>query len=152
MVEQALQLELMNDLKFKKLRSNAILPDKTHALDACFDLYASEEIKNDEYNLWFALGLAVEIPDNHVGLIFPRSSISLQHLSLANCVGVIDSTYRGEIEVRFKKTAVSFPTPYSVGMKIAQILVIPIPQFKPVFVRNLSNTVRGSGGFGSTGV
>ena len=97
-----------------------------------------------------------EIPKGYVGLVFPRSSIRKTDLSLTNCVGVIDSGYRGEIQATFKKIFGKNDVrldelDYNVGDRIAQIMIIPYPSVTFVEVDELSQTDRGEGGFGSTG-
>jgi dUTP pyrophosphatase len=94
----------------------------------------------------------MEIPKGYVGLVFPRSSVRNQDLLLSNCVGVIDSGYRGEIQATFKKTNGLDSLKYNVGDRGAQIMILPYPQVKMNEVTELSNTERGDGGFGSTGV
>jgi dUTP pyrophosphatase len=103
----------------------------------------------------YGTGIAVEIPTGHVGLLFPRSSITKapSGVSLKNSVGVIDSNYRGEILVRFEKPThetygVNIPV---VGDKIAQLIILPYPTVHFEEVQELSDTNRGDGGFGSTG-
>jgi dUTP pyrophosphatase len=93
----------------------------------------------------------MEIPMGYVGLVFPRSSVRNMDLNLSNCVGVIDSGYRGEIQGTFKKTQGLDSLKYNVGDRGAQIMIIPYPKIKFVEVDELSSTDRGEGGFGSTG-
>lgn len=138
-------------VKFKKLAPEAVIPSYAKPGDAGMDLVAtSKEFDTEKEKLVFGTGLAVEIPEGHVGLLFPRSSIVKTLLSLANSVGVIDSGYRGEIKVIFdpghrpKKN-------YEVGDRIAQLIIMPFPRVEPVEAFDLSDTARGSGGFGSTG-
>ena len=87
----------------------------------------------------------------YVGLVFPRSSIRKMDLALTNCVGVIDSGYRGEIQATFKKTQGLDSVKYNVGERGAQIIIMPYPKVNFVEVDELSSTERGDGGFGSTG-
>ena len=94
----------------------------------------------------------MEIPQGYVGLIFPRSSVRNQDLLLTNCVGVIDSGYRGELQATFKKTNGLDSTKYNVGDRGAQIIILPYPQVFMVESDELSDTERGTGGFGSTGL
>ena len=93
----------------------------------------------------------MEIPKGYVGLVFPRSSIRNQDLILSNCVGVIDSGYRGELQATFKKTNGLDSLKYKVGERGAQIVILPYPQIRMIESNELSNTERGEGGFGSTG-
>lgn len=139
------------EVKIKKLVPEAIVPVYAKEGDAGLDLTAtSREINNQFIEL--GTGLAIEIPKGFVGLIFPRSSISKTDLILANSVGVIDSGYRGEIKCRFKANkSVDIMTMYSVGEKVAQLIIVPYPQINLVEVDELTDTARGEGGFGSTG-
>ena len=83
--------------------------------------------------------------------MFPRSSIYRKDLFLTNAVGVIDAGYRGEVTAKFKSTSQRLPTSYNVGDRVAQLIVIPIPEIEFVEADKLSDTVRGAGGYGSTG-
>jgi dUTP pyrophosphatase len=93
----------------------------------------------------------MEIPSGYVGLVFPRSSVRNQDLILSNCVGVIDSGYRGEIQATFKKTMGMDSQSYNPGDRGAQILILPYPKIYMTQVPELSDSERGTGGFGSTG-
>jgi dUTP pyrophosphatase len=139
------------DIKVKKLHPNAVIPSYSKVGDAGMDLTITSEIENTTYSVSYGFGIAVEIPKNYVGLIFPRSSVRNQDLILSNCVGVIDSGYRGELQATFKKTNGLDSLKYKVGERGAQIIILPYPQVKMVESDELSNTERGDGGFGSTG-
>lgn len=91
-------------VKFKKLTPNAVIPTKAHPTDAGFDLVATRRVFDEYGSVTYNTGIAVEIPKGYVGLIFPRSSAYKQDLIVANCVGVIDSGYRGEITAKFRPT------------------------------------------------
>jgi len=105
-----------------------------------------------ESQIVYGTGLAVEIPEGMVGLVFPRSSVRNYALSMANSVGVIDSGYRGEIMVTFNiKTNHNSRELYKIGDRIAQLVIIPVPLAKYVEVDELSETERGIEGHGSTG-
>jgi dUTP pyrophosphatase len=119
-------------VKFKKLSTEAVAPKVMKIGDAGADLTATSVEETAMY-YEYGTGLAVEIPSGYVGYIFPRSSCSNYHLSLSNCVGVIDSNYRGEIKFRFKQTRDSFPT-----MTFEE-------------VTDLSSSERGEAGYGSSG-
>lgn len=139
-------------VKIKKLHSDAVIPTKAHASDAGFDLTAvwcGWDNANKVFEYGF--GLSFEIPEGFVGLIFPRSSIFRKDLFLTNCVGVIDSGYRGEVTAKFKSTTGRIPDSYNVGERVAQMIIMPIPQVTFVEVKELSDTDRGTGGYGSTG-
>lgn len=92
------------EIKIKKLCENAVIPSYAKPGDAGMDLVATSRIFDKYGNVEYGTGLAIEIPEGYVGLLFPRSSISKQDLSLANSIGVIDSGYRGEIKFKFKPT------------------------------------------------
>lgn len=92
------------EVKIKKLVENAVIPSYAKPGDAGMDLVATSRVFDKYGNVEYGTGLAMEIPEGYVGLIFARSSIFKQDLSLANAVGVIDSGYRGEIKFKFKPT------------------------------------------------
>jgi len=133
-----------------KLDASAIVPKYAKPGDAGMDLYAVSQKFDDHGNYVFGTGLAMEIPEGYVGLIFPRSSISKTAHSLRNAVGVIDSGYRGEIMMKFDINTHNSPV-YDVGDRIAQIIIMPYPQIEFEEVFELADSERGSGGFGSTG-
>jgi dUTP pyrophosphatase len=138
-------------VKIKRLIPNVQIPKYANKSDAGLDLIATHISITDLY-VEYSTGLAIEIPEGYVGLLFPRSSISKYHLCLANSVGVIDSGYRGEIMARFKKTSDSaHETLYNVGDKVVQLIILPYPSIELEEVDSLTQTERGSGGFGSSG-
>ena len=139
-------------VKVKKLHSNAIIPSYSKIGDAGMDLTITSIIENTSFSVSYGFGLSIEIPKGFVGLIFPRSSVRNYELSLTNCVGVIDSGYRGEIQATFRKHSGLDSISYKVGDRGAQIVILPYPQVTMVESSELSNTERGEGGFGSTGV
>ena len=138
-------------IKIKKLHNNAVIPQYAKAGDAGMDLVATEVVDGYGFSVTYGTGLAMEIPEGYVGLVFPRSSIRKYDISLTNCVGVIDSGYRGEIQATFRKEAGIPSKRYEVGDKIAQMIILPYPSIEFMEVEELSNTERGTGGFGSTG-
>ncbi len=139
-------------VKIKKLHNNAVVPQYAKAGDAGMDLVATEVIDGYGFSVTYGTGLAMEIPEGFVGLVFPRSSIRKYDLSLTNCVGVIDSGYRGEIQATFRKEAGIPSKRYEVGDKIAQMILERINTFSEVkIVDTHEKTERGEGGFGSTG-
>ena len=139
-------------VKVKKLDSNAVVPSYSKVGDAGMDLTITKEIENTSFSVSYGFGIAMEIPKGYVGLVFPRSSVRNQDLILSNCVGVIDSGYRGELQATFKKTNGLDSIKYKVGDRGAQIIILPYPTIYMTEVPELSNTERGDGGFGSTGV
>ena len=171
-------------VKIKKLCESAVIPTYAKSGDAGMDLVATSRIFDKYGNVEYGTGLAMEIPEGYVGLIFARSSIFKQDLSLSNAVGVIDSGYRGEVKFKFKPTLsyMDFGTTedihgigkesdtfdyvgiagdiqkdsieasiYEVGDRVGQIIILPYPHIDFEEVDNLSNTERGTGGYGSTG-
>lgn len=138
-------------LKIKKLHDNAVIPSYAKPGDAGLDLVATDIIEESMYMVKYGTGLAVEIPEGYVGLLFPRSSVSKTNLTLANSVGVIDSGYRGQIMCVFNKINNPMLQSYKVGDKVAQLVIVAAPQFTINEVNELSTTERGNGGFGSTG-
>lgn len=153
------KLNYKNDLdltvKFRKLVPEAVTPQYAQNGDAGLDLTATS-FRRTETFIEYGTGIAVEIPSGHVGLLFPRSSITKapQGVSLKNSVGVIDSNYRGEILVRFeyptRPDAVWINHVPKVGDKIAQLIILPYPKVYFEEVQELSDSNRGDGGFGST--
>ena len=135
----------------KRLHPSAIIPRYAKPGDAGLDLTATEIIKDEAFQVTYGTGLALEIPLGYVGLIFPRSSVRNYQIDLSNCVGVIDSGYRGEIQFTFNKTGGVPSKKYDVGERIGQIIILPYPEVEFVELDTLSNSERGEGGFGSSG-
>ena len=139
-------------MKFKKLNEKAVAPFKAHPTDAGYDLTAVSRVYDKDGNVVYGTGIAVEIPDGFAGLVFPRSSICKKDLALTNSVGVIDSGYRGEVMVKFKPTLTPFaPKIYEVGERIAQLIVVPYLEEEFIESDELTESGRGTGGFGSSG-
>lgn len=137
-------------VKIKKTHLHAKIPSYSKPGDAGMDLTAVEIIENTSFQVTYNLGIAVEIPENHVALIFPRSSIRNTELELSNSVGVIDSGFRGTIQATFNKLSGLDSVAYKVSDRVAQMIIIPYPQIEFEEVDELSSTERGEGGFGST--
>jgi dUTP pyrophosphatase len=140
-------------VRIKKLNELAVIPTYAKDGDAGMDLVATSIISTTSTQITYGIGLALEIPKGFVGLIFPRSSVRKTRLMLSNCVGVVDSGYRGELQATFNKInndSVS-ENDYKVGDRIAQIMIIPHPPIEFEEADELSDTERGEGGFGSTG-
>lgn len=135
-------------VRFKKITPSAVIPTKAHPSDAGFDLTATS-MREDGDVVVYGTGLAMEIPSGHVGLVFPRSSVYKKDLILTNSVGVVDSGYRGEVLVKFRKTADG--DKYEVGDRIAQLIIIPYPAIEFEEAEELTSSDRGEGGFGSSG-
>jgi dUTP pyrophosphatase len=119
--------------------------------DAGADLTATSMNLSMGDHIVYGTGLAVEIPEGMVGLVFPRSSIRNTTLSMANSVGVIDSGYRGEIMITFKMVNKNEVVGYTIGDRIAQLVIVPVPLAQYVEVEELSETERNTSGHGSTG-
>ena len=139
-------------VRIKKLHAAAVIPSYSKAGDAAMDLTAIYIEKDDDGNAVYGTGLAIEIPDGYVGLLFPRSSNSKTHLYLTNHVGVIDSGYRGEIKFKFRPiNGFVDARVYAKYDRVGQLIILPYPQIELVESDELSETERGDGGFGSTG-
>ena len=138
-------------VKIKKVHTDAVKPKYAKESDAGMDLVATSIIENTSFQITYGLGIAMEIPDGMVGLVFPRSSIRNTELILSNSVGVIDAGYRGELQATFNKLNGLDSIAYNVGDRIAQIIIVPHPIVQIVEVDELSESKRGIGGFGSTG-
>lgn len=144
-------------VNIKLLTPTAKVPLYANNGDACFDFYADEtvEFRMGELGKTVGTGLSVEVPEGYVLLIFPRSGMSKNSpLRLSNCVGVIDSGYRGEVKVLIDNIYTNAGKRYILvnkGDRIAQGMIIPRPNIIFNIVDNLSESNRGVGGFGSTG-
>ena len=140
-------------VRIKKLNENAVIPSYAKSGDAGMDLVATSIISETQTQITYGIGLAMEIPKGFVGLIFPRSSVRKTRLMLSNCVGVVDSGYRGELQATFNKVNQNSQAEndYKVGDRIAQIMIVPHPDIQFEEADELSDTERGEGGFGSTG-
>ena len=151
---QVINNKMMN-VRIKKLHNDAVIPKYAKEGDAGLDLVATSITSSYSLHsgeqITYGTGLAMEIPEGYVGLIFPRSSVRNTGLSLSNCVGVIDSAYRGEIMGTFNTSTREYRNPYKVGDRVMQIIIMPYPYIKFIESEELSETDRGTGGFGSTG-
>lgn len=137
-------------LKIKKLHKNTKTPYYAHPGDAGFDLFVPEDVTvapGERKSV--PLGIAMEIPDGFVGLMFDKSSLSHKH-GLKTFGNVIDSGYRGEIHAGIMNHA---DKPYTIeaGQKIIQMLIIPVETVDIIETNELGNSARGEGAFGSTG-
>jgi dUTP pyrophosphatase len=140
-------------LPVAKLNEDAILPSRAHEGDAGLDLYACEAAHIGPGERWsVGTGVAVEIPDGHAGLVLPRSGLAKKHgIALVNSPGLIDSGYRGELRVLLLNTDPAETFRVEPGDRIAQLVVTPIVLAEPVEAPALAESVRGDGGFGSSG-
>ena len=137
-------------VKIKRLDRSAVIPKYAKDGDAGLDLTATAYKVNEKGQYIYTSDLALEIPDGYVGLLFPRSSICKKDLEITNSVGVIDSNYRGPIKSVFNPTCED-PEIYELGERFAQLIIIPYPKIEFEEVEELSETNRGTGGYGSTG-
>lgn len=135
-------------VKIKKLHPDAVIPKYAKPGDAGLDLTAVD-IVADGATLTYKTGLAIELPWWHVGLLFPRSSVYKTGQTLTNCVGVIDSGYRGEIMLKF--TLSPYAKEYEIGDRVGQLIIMPYPRVDFEEVDQLLETERGTRGYGSTG-
>lgn len=145
---------MKKDVKIKKLRDNAVIPVYGTEYAAGADLYACLEeavVINPGETAFIGTGLSMEIPVGYAGLVYARSGLSCkQGLAPANKVGVIDADYRGEITVALYNHSKEAKT-VSSGDRIAQLVITPFLTASFIEADELSDTVRGEGGFGSTG-
>lgn len=165
----------MMKVNVKKLTENAVMPTYAKHGDAGMDLTATSKRYDEHGNVVYGTGLAFEIPNGYVGLLFPRSSNTKKDLILGNSVGVLDSGYRGEVVLKFK-SSLRFATlwtllklcfkksgltidvvnersnEYEIGDRIGQIIIMPYPQIEFNLVDMLEDSERGNCGFGSSGV
>lgn len=139
-------------IRWKKLNPAAVAPKQGTSGAAGFDLTATSREWNDHDEVWeFGTGIAVEIPPGYMGIVFPRSSVYKTNNILSNCCGVIDSDYRGEIKAKFYPLFGGPDKPYNTGDRICQLVIMPIPAIQFEEVADLTETERGTGGYGSTG-
>lgn len=141
------------ELPFQRLNDDATLPERAHPGDAGLDLRSAidVEVRAGERAM-VPTGLAVAIPDGYAGLVLPRSGLaSRQGLTLANAPGLIDAGYRGEVICSVVNLDRSSPVVIAKGDRIAQLVIVAVPEVAPVLVEELPPTTRGQGGFGSTG-
>ena len=140
-------------MNIKKLNENAIVPTKGSEYSAGWDLYATENATIPPAGtVLIGTGWAIEVPIGYFGAIFARSGLSVKEgLRPANCVGVIDSDYRGEVKVALHNDS-TVSRSVSARDRVAQLVLIPYHQLEQLQeVDALSDTTRSSGGFGSTG-
>ena len=147
----------MLEVKIKKLHKDAVIPKYETVGSVGMDLTAVSKEYDEHGNVVFGTGLAIQIPTGYYADLRPRSSISKYDLVLANSVGTIDSDYRGELILKFKPSVYfgvnrgdDDGVMYDVGDRIAQLVILPYPKVSFVEVDELSDTERGTGGFGST--
>lgn len=143
----------MTELLIQRLRNDAVVPSQAYAGDAGLDLAACDrvEIGPGERAL-VGTGLAVAIPEGHAGFVQPRSGLAANHgLTVLNTPGLIDPGYRGEVRVILHNSDAQTPFVVEPGMRIAQLVVVPLAGIEPVEVEALPDTERGARGTGSSG-
>ncbi len=140
-------------LEFQRLDEAARPPGRAHDDDAGLDLHAAEALElGPGERASVGTGIAVAIPAGHAGLVLPRSGLAARHgIALVNAPGLIDPGYRGEVRVLLLNTDRQQPFELSVGDRIAQLLLVPFVAAVPHEVGELDETLRGAGGFGSSG-
>jgi len=142
------------DVPFQRLHPDAELPTAQHPGDAGLELRAIADVEvAPGERAMVPTGVAVAIPDGHAGLVLPRSGLaSKKGLTLANAPGLIDPGYRGEVFCAVVNLDPHDPVEISAGDRIAQLVIVALPDVSPAFVEELPESHRGPGGFGSTGV
>ena len=168
------------NVRIKKLHKDAVIPTYAHDTDCGMDLTAVSKTFDEYGNVVYGFGLAFEIPEGYAGFIFPRSSNHKSRMLMTNSVGVIDAGFRGEVTAKFaQRTSFGIPEKflprikylltgkmgmcklssydaanlnnYKIGDRVAQMVILPYPKIEFVEVDELSDTERGTGGYGSTG-
>ena len=142
----------MIELPIQRLRPNAVVPARAYNGDAGLDLSACErvDLAPGERAL-VPTGLAVAIPEGYAGFVQPRSGLAAKHgISIVNTPGLVDSGYRGELLVNLVNTDKSEPFVVEAGMRIAQLVILPIPELELVEVDELPESERGVRGLGSS--
>jgi dUTP pyrophosphatase len=144
----------MIELFIRRLRPDAVIPERAYDGDAGLDLASCERVVLDPgKRATVSTGLAVAIPHGYAGFVQPRSGLASKHgIALVNAPGLIDSGYRGEIRVVVLNTDSSSPFTIEPGMRIAQLVVMPVPSVEIVEVDELPGSERGVRGFGSSHV
>ena len=143
----------MTELAFRRLDPDAMLPERAHPGDAGFDLRSIEDLEvGPGKRAMVRTGLAVAIPGGHAALVLPRSGLASKHgLTLANAPGLIDAGYRGELMCSVVNLDRDESVKIALGDRIAQLVVVAVPELRPGWVDELPPSSRGEAGFGSTG-
>ncbi|HXR11479.1 MAG TPA: dUTP diphosphatase [Gaiellaceae bacterium] len=142
------------DLPIRKLRDDAVVPARAYDGDAGLDLAACERVVLDPgERAMVGTGLAVAIPDGYAGFVQPRSGLAARHgITIVNTPGLVDSGYRGELRIILLNTDDREPFVVEPGMRIAQLVVVPVASVEPLEVEELPDSDRGVRGFGSSAV
>ena len=143
----------MTELPFTRVDPEAVLPERAHPGDAGLDLRSAVDVEvGPGERAMVPTGIAVAIPDGYAGLVLPRSGLASAHgLTMANAPGLIDAGYRGEVICAVVNLDRNEPVKIARGDRIAQLVVVAVPELDPVWVDELPSSTRGEGGFGSTG-
>ena len=152
--ESAPTLGAMEELRFTKLNEKATVPTRAHDSDAGLDLYAAEGARlAPGARVSVGTGQAMAVPEGLAGLVLPRSGLALKHgVTLVNSPGLIDPGYRGEVRVVLLNTDQTIEFQCKPGDRIAQLLLVPIATASPTRADALDDSLRGAGGFGSSGL
>ena len=142
----------MIELPVRRLHPDAVVPERAYAGDAGLDLAACERVElGPGERAIVPTGLAVAIPEGYAGFVTPRSGLAVRHgIGKVNAPGLIDSGYRGEVKVVLLNTDLRDPFVVEPGMRIAQLVVVPVPGIHLVEVEELPESERGVRGFGSS--
>jgi len=140
------------ELPILRLRAEAVVPSRAYDGDAGFDLAACERVElAPGERATVGTGLAVAVPDGYAGFVQPRSGLASRHgITIVNAPGLVDSGYRGEVRVVLLNTDPREPFVVEPGMRIAQLVVVPVPGVETVEVDELPQSERGVRGFGSS--
>jgi dUTP pyrophosphatase len=140
------------ELPIVRLRDDAVVPQRAYRHDAGLDLAACERLElAPGRRALVPTGLAVAIPEGYAGFVQPRSGLAARHgLTIVNTPGLVDSGYRGELQVVLLNTDASETFVIEPGMRIAQLVIVPIPEVEPLEVDELPASERGVRGFGSS--
>jgi dUTP diphosphatase len=140
------------ELPIQRLHADAVVPQRAYTGDAGLDLASCERVElNPGERALVGTGLAVAIPEGYAGFVQPRSGLAARHgLTVVNSPGLVDSGYRGELRVVLLNTDRTEPFVVEPGMRIAQLVVLPIPEVELVEVDELPSSERGVRGFGSS--
>jgi dUTP pyrophosphatase len=140
------------ELPIQRLREDAVVPARAYAGDAGLDLAACERVElGPGQRASVPTGLAVAIPGGFAGFVQPRSGLAARHgITIVNTPGLVDSGYRGELKVVLLNTDARETFTVEPGMRIAQLVVLPVPELEPVVVDELPASERGVRGFGSS--
>jgi len=142
----------MIELAIRRLRADAVIPERAYSGDAGLDLAACERVElAPGARAVVGTGLAVAIPDGFAGFVQPRSGLAARHgITIVNTPGLVDSGYRGELRIILLNTDAAEAFVVERGMRIAQLVVLPIPEFELLEVEELPESERGVRGFGSS--